>query len=104
MATRVRWLGHACLLFESDGTPILVDPFLTELGVGKLSKAAGLLVMRQVERAHACRRGQGDRTWAESEPHRDTPFPSPPARRTVRCRRLPPAVHRLVRSPHRSLT
>ncbi len=29
MATRVRWLGHACLLFESDGTRILVDPFLT---------------------------------------------------------------------------
>jgi L-ascorbate metabolism protein UlaG (beta-lactamase superfamily) len=29
MATRVRWLGHACLLFESDGQRILVDPFLT---------------------------------------------------------------------------
>jgi L-ascorbate metabolism protein UlaG (beta-lactamase superfamily) len=29
MATRVRWLGHACLLFESDGHHILVDPFLT---------------------------------------------------------------------------
>jgi L-ascorbate metabolism protein UlaG (beta-lactamase superfamily) len=30
MSTRVRWLGHACLLFESDGRQILVDPFLTE--------------------------------------------------------------------------
>jgi L-ascorbate metabolism protein UlaG (beta-lactamase superfamily) len=29
MATRVRWLGHACLLFESDGQNVLVDPFLT---------------------------------------------------------------------------
>jgi L-ascorbate metabolism protein UlaG (beta-lactamase superfamily) len=29
MATRVQWLGHACLLFESDGTQVLVDPFLT---------------------------------------------------------------------------
>ncbi len=29
MATRVQWLGHACLLFESDGTHVLVDPFLT---------------------------------------------------------------------------
>ena len=29
MATRVRWLGHACLLFESDGKRVLVDPFLT---------------------------------------------------------------------------
>ena len=29
MATRVCWLGHACLLFESDGTHVLVDPFLT---------------------------------------------------------------------------
>lgn len=29
MATRLRWLGHACLLFESDGRHILVDPFLT---------------------------------------------------------------------------
>jgi L-ascorbate metabolism protein UlaG (beta-lactamase superfamily) len=28
MSTRVRWLGHACLLFESDGRRILVDPFL----------------------------------------------------------------------------
>jgi L-ascorbate metabolism protein UlaG (beta-lactamase superfamily) len=30
MATRVQWLGHACLLFESDGTHVLVDPFLTD--------------------------------------------------------------------------
>jgi L-ascorbate metabolism protein UlaG (beta-lactamase superfamily) len=29
MATRVRWLGHACLLFDSDGQRVLVDPFLT---------------------------------------------------------------------------
>jgi L-ascorbate metabolism protein UlaG (beta-lactamase superfamily) len=29
MATRMRWLGHACLLFESDGQTILIDPFLT---------------------------------------------------------------------------
>ncbi len=29
MATRVRWLGHACVLFESDGRKVLVDPFLT---------------------------------------------------------------------------
>jgi L-ascorbate metabolism protein UlaG (beta-lactamase superfamily) len=29
MATRVRWLGHACLLVESDGQRILIDPFLT---------------------------------------------------------------------------
>jgi L-ascorbate metabolism protein UlaG (beta-lactamase superfamily) len=30
MATRVRWLGHACVLVESDGTNILMDPFLTD--------------------------------------------------------------------------
>ena len=29
MATRLRWLGHACLLFESDGRHVLIDPFLT---------------------------------------------------------------------------
>src|SRR5947209_14291434 len=29
MATRVRWLGHACLLIESDGRNVLIDPFLT---------------------------------------------------------------------------
>src|SRR5207244_13096404 len=29
MSTRVRWLGHACLLIESDGRKILIDPFLT---------------------------------------------------------------------------
>lgn len=28
MATRVRWLGHACLLCESDGLRLLIDPFL----------------------------------------------------------------------------
>lgn len=29
MSTRVRWLGHACVLVESDGKNILMDPFLT---------------------------------------------------------------------------
>src|SRR4051794_15642836 len=29
MATRLRFLGHASLLFESDGQTLLVDPFLT---------------------------------------------------------------------------
>jgi L-ascorbate metabolism protein UlaG (beta-lactamase superfamily) len=29
MATRVRWLGHSALMIETDGTRILIDPFLT---------------------------------------------------------------------------
>src|SRR5262249_36680489 len=29
MATRVRGLGHACLLLETDGQRVLIDPFLT---------------------------------------------------------------------------
>src|SRR6266446_3329196 len=29
MSTRVCWLGHACLLFESAGRNVLIDPFLT---------------------------------------------------------------------------
>jgi L-ascorbate metabolism protein UlaG (beta-lactamase superfamily) len=29
MAAHVRWLGHACLLIESGGQRILIDPFLT---------------------------------------------------------------------------
>src|SRR5436853_118413 len=28
MATRMRWLGHSCLLFESGGQHVLIDPFL----------------------------------------------------------------------------
>jgi L-ascorbate metabolism protein UlaG (beta-lactamase superfamily) len=30
MATRICWLGHACLLLESDGQRLLIDPFLTD--------------------------------------------------------------------------
>ena len=29
MSTRVRWLGHSCLLFEGGGQHVLIDPFLT---------------------------------------------------------------------------
>ena len=29
MPTRVQWLGHACVLVESSGQRILIDPFLT---------------------------------------------------------------------------
>lgn len=30
MATRLRWLGHSCLLLEVDGKNVLIDPFLTD--------------------------------------------------------------------------
>lgn len=30
MATRVHWLGHACLRIETGGRSILIDPFLTD--------------------------------------------------------------------------
>ncbi len=39
MSTRVQWLGHSCLLFESNGKHVLVDPFLT--GNPKAAAAAG---------------------------------------------------------------
>src|SRR3954467_11716605 len=29
MSTHVRWLGHSCLLLESGGQKVLIDPFLT---------------------------------------------------------------------------
>src|SRR4051794_41918344 len=29
MSTRIQWLGHSCLLIESDGRRVLIDPFLT---------------------------------------------------------------------------
>jgi L-ascorbate metabolism protein UlaG (beta-lactamase superfamily) len=30
MSTTLRWLGHSCLLFESDGKRVLIDPYLTD--------------------------------------------------------------------------
>lgn len=30
MPNRVQWLGHACLLIESEGHQVLIDPFLTD--------------------------------------------------------------------------
>src|SRR3954464_7800378 len=39
MATRLRWLGHSCLLFETGGKHVLVDPFLT--GNPKAAAQAG---------------------------------------------------------------
>jgi L-ascorbate metabolism protein UlaG (beta-lactamase superfamily) len=38
MSTRIQWLGHACLLIESDGRRVLIDPFLT--GNPKAAKQA----------------------------------------------------------------
>jgi len=29
MSTRLRWLGHSCLLFDADGTNVLIGPYLT---------------------------------------------------------------------------
>src|SRR4249920_2346426 len=29
MATRISWLGHSCLLLDTGGYKVLVDPFLT---------------------------------------------------------------------------
>ena len=30
MSTRIRWLGHSCLLLETNGQNLLIDPFLTD--------------------------------------------------------------------------
>jgi L-ascorbate metabolism protein UlaG (beta-lactamase superfamily) len=30
MATRLCWIGHACILIETDGHTLLIDPFLTD--------------------------------------------------------------------------
>ena len=29
MSTRIGWLGHSCLLLETNGQNVLIDPFLT---------------------------------------------------------------------------
>lgn len=39
MATRMRWLGHSALHLETDGTHILIDPFLTGNPAAAISAA-----------------------------------------------------------------
>jgi L-ascorbate metabolism protein UlaG (beta-lactamase superfamily) len=39
MSTRLQWLGHSCLLFETGGKHVLIDPFLT--GNPKAAATAG---------------------------------------------------------------
>ena len=40
MATRIQWLGHSCLLVESDGKRVLIDPFLTGNPTAAISASA----------------------------------------------------------------
>jgi len=54
MSTRMRWLGHSCLLFESGGKHVLVDPFLT--GNPKAATTAGSVPADLVLVSH----GHGD--------------------------------------------
>ena len=39
MSTRLRWLGHSCLLFESGGKHVLIDPFLNNNPTAALKAA-----------------------------------------------------------------
>src|SRR5262245_8673756 len=54
MSTRVRWLGHACLLVQSKGHHLLIDPFLT--GNPKAAVSAGEVPADQILVSH----GHGD--------------------------------------------
>src|SRR5215469_2487295 len=54
MSTRVRFLGHAALLLESDGRTVLIDPFLT--GNPKAAASASELPANLIVISH----GHGD--------------------------------------------
>jgi L-ascorbate metabolism protein UlaG (beta-lactamase superfamily) len=54
MSTRVRWLGHAALLIESDSRTVLIDPFLT--GNPKAAANAGEVPANLILISH----GHGD--------------------------------------------
>src|SRR5262245_42235691 len=54
MSTRVRWLGHACLLVQSKGHHVLIDPFLN--GNPRAAVSAGEVPANQILVSH----GHGD--------------------------------------------
>ena len=54
MATRLCWLGHACLLLESDGQRVLIDPFLTG-NPAAAGRGVGSMLVDALEKLAAAR-------------------------------------------------
>ena len=90
MATRVRWLGHSCLLIEADSRNILSDPFLTgnPKAAASAEQVAADLIL--ISHGHGDHVGDAVAIARRVSPRNHPPGPgaSQPAGRTICARRF----------------
>ena len=72
MSTRIRWLGHSCLLLETNGQNVLIDPFLT--GNPKAAATAEQVPADLILISHGHGDHVGDAVAIAKRTGRDGPF------------------------------